>query len=224
MSFSEITIPLIVGSAVIDSINPCAIAVLVFLILYLINIKDRKKMLTIGLVYIGVVFLVYLAAGLGLLSFIKSIHVTRFFYYFTAILAVGLGLINLKDFFSEGKGFSLAIPESKKPLINKYIMKATMPAAIVLGVLVALFELPCTGGVYLVILSLLADKNTWIQAFFYLVVYNLIFVLPLLVILLGVYFGMPPEKVEKWRRENRKWMRLAIAAVLIGLGILMFLI
>jgi cytochrome c biogenesis protein CcdA len=218
----EISIPLIVGSAIVDSVNPCAIAVLVFLILYLIAVKDKKKMLTIGLVYVSVVFIVYYAAGLGLLGFVKSIHITKLFYYFTAILSIVLGLINLKDFFWEGKGFSLAIPESKKPLLQKYIRKATLPAAIILGALVALFELPCTGGVYLVILSLLAEKNTLVQAVFYLFIYNLVFVSPLLLILFGVYYGLPPEKVEAWRKEKRRWMHLAIAILLLALGASMF--
>ncbi len=220
----NITIPLIVGSAIIDSINPCAFAVLIFLIMYLMAIKNKKKMLQIGLIYIFMVFLVYFLTGLGLLSFIQSIHITKYVYYFTAGLAIVLGLINLKDVFWSGKGMTLAIPESKKKVLQKYIQKATIPAAIILGVLVALFELPCTGGVYLAILSLLADKNTWIQAFFYILFYNLIFVLPLLVILFLVYFGLSAEKIEKWRQQKKKWMRLAIGLVLIGLGVLMFFI
>lgn len=215
------SIPLIVGSAAVDSINPCAFAVLIFLILYLVNMKNRQFMLKIGLVYISIIFVVYFLSGLGLLSFIKSIALTRFFYYFTAGLAILFGLLNIKDVFWYGKGITLAIPESKKPLIDKYIRKATLPAAIVLGVLVALFELPCTGAVYLAILSLLADKNTLIQAIAYLLVYNFIFVLPLLIILLAVYFGLPPEKVEQWRREQRRWLRLAVGLVMIGLGAMM---
>jgi cytochrome c biogenesis protein CcdA len=217
----SITIPLIVGSAAIDSINPCAIAVLIFLILYLMAVKDRKKMLTIGLVYIFVVFLIYYSAGLGLLGFLQSIKITKFFFYFTAALSIVLGLINLKDVFWAGKGFSLAIPESKKELLNKYIKKATLPAAIILGVLVALFELPCTGGVYLAILSMLADQNTFLQAAVYLLLYNFVFVAPLLGILLSVYFGLPPQKVEQWRNENKKWMRLAIGLTLVALGLIM---
>jgi len=218
---NSITLPLIIGSAAIDSINPCAIAVLVFLILYLMTVKDRRKMLIIGSVYIFVVFLIYYAAGLGLLGIIQSIKITIFFYYFTAGLSILLGLINLKDVFWSGKGVTLGIPESKKELIQKYIKKATLPAAIILGVLVALFELPCTGGVYLAILSLLADKNTFLQAAIYLLLYNIIFVAPLLAILFGVYFGLPPAKVEKWRTENKKWMRLAIGIALISLGAIM---
>lgn len=220
----NITLPLIVGSAVIDSINPCAFAVLIFLILYLMTVQNKKKMLWIGLVYIFVVFLVYFAAGLGLLSFVRSISITKFFYFFTAALAIILGLINIKDFFWYGKGITLAIPKSQKERLDRYIKKATLPATIILGVLVAFFELPCTGGVYLAIISLLADKESWWAAFFYLIIYNIFFVLPLLVILLAAYRGLPPEKIEKWRREKKKWMKLAIGLVLLALGAIMIFI
>ena len=61
------------------------------------------------------------------------------------------------------KGFILAIPESKKPVIERYIKTATLPAAFVLGVLVGIFELPCTGGIYLAILSLMSNTMTLIR-------------------------------------------------------------
>jgi len=220
----DITIPLIVGSAAIDSINPCAFAVLIFLILYLLAVKDKKKMLQIGLVYIFVVYVVYLAAGLGLLSFIQSFTLTKFFYYFTAGLSIILGLINLKDYFWYGKGITLAIPDGQKERLNKYIKKATLPAAIILGVLVAFFELPCTGGVYLAIISLLASRDTWFTVFIYLVFYNIIFILPLLIILFSAYKGLSPEKIERWRQGKKRGMRLAIGLVLVALGVLMFVL
>ena len=181
-------------------------------------------MLSIGILYVAVIYIVYFLAGLGLLSFIQSIALTKFFYTFTAILAIILGLINLKEVIWEGKGFTLAIPDSKKAVLNKYIRKATLPATIILGILVAIFELPCTGGVYLAIISLLADTQTWLTAVLYLLFYNIIFVLPLVIILLAVYFGLDPEKVDKWRKEKKKWMRLGIGLVLIALGVIMLLI
>jgi cytochrome c biogenesis protein CcdA len=220
----NITLPLIIGSAAIDSLNPCAFAVLIFLILYLMTVKNKNKMLSIGILYVAVIYIVYFLAGLGLLSFIQSIALTKFFYTFTAILAIILGLINLKEVIWEGKGFTLAIPDSKKAVLNKYIRKATLPATIILGILVAIFELPCTGGVYLAIISLLADTQTWLTAVLYLLFYNIIFVLPLVIILLAVYFGLDPEKVDKWRKEKKKWMRLGIGLVLIALGVIMLLI
>jgi cytochrome c biogenesis protein CcdA len=136
-----------------------------------------------------------------------------------AALAIIAGLINIKDFFFYGKGFTLAIPEDKKPLLEKYIKHASLPAAVILGFWVALFELPCTGGFYLAILALLAAQATYWQGVAYLVFYNLIFVLPLLIILLAVYKGVKPEQLEKWRQAKRTWMRLVMGLVLIALGL-----
>ncbi|MFH0779825.1 MAG: cytochrome c biogenesis protein CcdA [Parcubacteria group bacterium] len=217
----NITIPLIVGAAAVDSINPCAIAVLVFLIVYLLAMKNRKKMLQIGLIYVFFVFLTYLCAGLGLLSFIQSAHITKFIYYLAAGLSIILGLINVKDAILKNPKPLLAISEARHATLQKYIQKASLPAAIILGILVAMFELPCTGGVYLAILSLLATRETLIQAVFYLIVYNLIFVLPLVAILLAAYYGLSLEKIENWRKGSKRALRLIIGLALVGLGVLM---
>jgi len=220
---TSITWSIIFSSALIDSINPCAFAVLIFLIMYLNAIKNRRTMLVIGAVYIFMIYVVYFLAGLGLLSFVSSVHISNFFYIFTATLSIFFGLINIKNGFFDEKPF-LAIPESKKIILQKYIKKATLPAALILGVLVAIFELPCTGGVYLAILSLLADKSSYSAAVVYLLFYNLIFILPLILILLSVYFGLPPEKFEKWRQGKKRVLRLFLGLFLVGLGLLMFFI
>src|SRR6056297_1139594 len=217
---TNITLPLVIGSAVIDSINPCAFAVLIFLIVYLLALKDKQKMLQIGLIYIFMVFAVYFAAGLGLLSFVQSVQITHYLYYFASVLAVVLGLINIVDaiWIKSDKPF-LAIPESKKPLIEKYIKKASLPSAVILGILVAAFELPCTGGVYLAILSLLADKHNLAVGVFYLFIYNLIFILPLLLILLAARAGLDPRKMENLRKERKALMRAFIGFLLLALGV-----
>jgi len=83
-----------------------------------------------------------------------------------------------------------------------------------------MFELPCTGGVYLAILGLIA-KNAYAMAIPYLLLYNIIFVLPLVIILLAVSFGFSAEKAEKLRLEKRKWLRLVIGIAMIALGVAM---
>ncbi len=216
----ELTLPAIISAAVIDSINPCAFAVLIFLLLYLTTLGASRRVLKIGVAYIATVFIVYFLAGLGLLTAIQSLGWTRQIFYVAAVISIVAGAINVKDFFWYGKGITLAIPKSKKPLIEKHIQKASFPAAIILGVLVSLFELPCTGGVYLAILSLIA-KNAYAMAVPYLLLYNLIFVLPLLIILFAVYFGVSAEKAEKLRVEKRKWLRLFMGIVMIALGLAM---
>lgn len=218
----KITLGAIIIAALADSINPCAFAVLIFLLLYLSNIQAKRRMLKVGLIYILVVFLVYFFSGLGLLTAVQSLGWTRIIFTIAAWISILAGLINIKDFFWYGRGFSLAIPESKMPLIEKYVARASLPAAVVLGILVALFELPCTGGVYLAILSLIA-KNALASAIPYLLLYNFIFVLPLLIILFVVYFGVSAQKADKLRVEKRRWLRLAMGLVMVLLGLAMLL-
>lgn len=217
----DLTLPTVITAALVDSINPCAFAVLIFLLLYLTTIGARRRMLTVGLTYISVVFVVYFLSGLGLFTAIQTMNISRLVYNIAAVIAIVAGLINIKDFFWYGKGISLQIPKSKKPLIKSYIQKATIGSAVILGFLVSMVELPCTGGVYLAILSLLATKSTQLVAIPYLLLYNLIFVLPLVVILLVVYKGISPERAEKWRKSKRKWMRLIMGIVMVGLGVVM---
>jgi len=219
----KLTIPVIVVAALADSINPCAFAVLIFLLAYLLALGARGRMLKVGLTYIAVVFIVYFLSGLGIFTAVQTAGLTRLVFNLAAGVAIFAGLINVKDFFWYGRGLTLAIPESKKPLLERYIHKASIPAAVVLGFLVSMFELPCTGGVYFAILGLLADKMTRLAAMPYLLLYNLIFVSPLFVILFAVHKGISPERLESWRVGKRRWMRLAMGAVMIGLGVSMLM-
>lgn len=219
----KLTIPALVAAAAIDSINPCAFAVLIFLLVYLSALGARHRILKVGITYIIAIFVVYFLSGLGLFTIIQTTHLTRIVYFCAAVIAIAAGLVNVKDFFWYGKGFTLAIPESKKPLLQKYIQQATVPAAVVLGILVSMVELPCTGGVYLAILGLLSSKMTMLQGIPYLFLYNVIFVLPLLIILFAIYRGLPPEAAEKWRLEKRRWMKLTIGLMMIALGVIMLL-
>jgi len=82
-----------------------------------------------------------------------------------------------------------------------------------------MFELPCTGGIYLSIISMISMKSNMSQALGYLFVYNIAFVLPLLIILILVTFGLPPERVNEWRLEQRRALRGIIGLVLIGFAV-----
>jgi len=219
----KLTISAVITAALVDSINPCAFAVLIFLLLYISSISNKKKMLVIGMAYIITVFIVYFLSGLGLFIFAQSFGIISLVFNTAAIISIIAGLINIKDFFWYGKGISLVIPEKAKPSIEKYIKLASVPAAVVLGILVSMVELPCTGGVYLAILSLLATNLTRLSALPWLFLYNLIFVLPLAIILFAVYFGLNPEKAEKIRVEQRKWLKLVMGLVMLVLGLSMLL-
>ncbi|MBN3037393.1 MAG: hypothetical protein JW834_03025 [Candidatus Diapherotrites archaeon] len=218
---SAVTLPLVISAALVDSVNPCAFAVLIFLISYLTVLGSRKRVLRIGLVYVTTVYVTYFVAGVGLLSAVQSLRITGVIYVAAAVLAILAGLVNVKDFFWYGKGFSLQIPESKKGVIESWVKKGTVPAALVLGFLVSMFELPCTGGVYFAILGLLASTTQHFEAMSYLLIYNFFFVLPLLGIIALMYSGFGPSDMEKWRMEKRKTMKLVSGIVMIALGVIM---
>ncbi len=218
---SDLTIGMVIAAAAVDSINPCAISVMIFLLLFLTSLGNRRRVLLVGIAYIVTVFLVYFMAGVGLLTFLQSTAMTRYVYYGAAVLSIIIGLINIKDYFFPGNKPTVAIPESRKPLIKKYIEKASVPAAVVLGAMVSLFELPCTGGIYLAILSLVGDSMTLEQGIPYLALYNLIFVLPLAIILAVIYLGVSAEKANEWRLEKRSKLRLVVGLVMLVLGVVM---
>ena len=218
------TLPVVITTALIDSINPCAIGVLILLIATLLGLKHNKsKMLKIGLIYISAVFLTYLAAGFGLLTVIQKLNIGQQLSWFVGGLVIILGLLEIKDFWWYGQGISLAISPKRLKQIKKYVKNVSVPGSIFLGIFVAAVELPCTGGPYLAITTILAKIGLGWDIFWLLVLYNFIFVLPLLIILFLVYFGVKTDKVKAWKMENRKYMRLLIGILLLILGVLLIL-
>ena len=218
-TFTTLTIPLVIFCAGIDSINPCALTVLIILLLSIIALQSRRQVLMVGITYIAAVFLFYFISGIGVLSFVHVSGISSLIALGAAIIAIVLGVVNIIEAAVKKEGFILAIPESKKPVIERYIMTATLPAAFVLGVLVGIFELPCTGGIYLTILSLMSSTLTLSEGIPYLLLYNFIFILPLILILLAVVLGIPPERVNAWRLENRRKLRFAIGVAMILVGV-----
>ena len=219
------TLGTVIGTALIDSINPCAIGVLILLISMLVVYKSKTDLLKYGLIYIFFVFITYFLAGLGILYFLTVIplYLSEYISIGVGILVVIGGLIEIKDFFWYGQGITLSIPSDKAKKIQKMAKKVTLPAMVVLGVFVAGVELPCTGGPYLAILMFLS-QNFNFQAFLLLIFYNIIFVMPLVVILLMVYFGMKVQHLKRWKQNNRTYMRFATGIILIFLGWLLILI
>ena len=212
----KLTLGVVIVSALIDSINPCAFGVLLFLMAVLLSMGSAKRALKSGMIYTSVIFLVYLAAGFGIMRLITSFSILDNVKIFAGVIVLIGGIIELKDFFWEGKGFSLKIPAGVKPKLEKYVHKGTLPALIVLGALVALVELPCTGGIYLAILSMISEHGT--LGIFYLLLYNFIFVLPLIVITYAIYRGVKVEGINVWVQRNKRFMRLAAGLIMVFLA------
>ena len=219
------TLGTVISTSLIDSINPCAIGVLILLISIMIAFKSKKSMLFYGLAYIATVYVTYIMAGFGIMLFITSVplYVSEYISIVVGSLIIIAGLIEIKDFFWYGQGISLAIPPNRAKQIHNMTKNLTLPGVILLGAFVTGVELPCTGAPYLAILLLLS-QNFNFTAFLMLVLYNFIFVLPLLVILLMVYYGFKIQNIKRWKQNNRTYMRLATGVTLIFLGWLLILI
>ena len=219
------TIGTVIITALIDSINPCAIGVLILLASIMVVYKSKKELLIYGLIYIFFVMLTYFLAGLGILYFLSviPIKVSEYISVIVGSIIVIGGLIEIKDFFWYGQGITLSIPPEKAKKIQEMTRTLTLPAVIILGVFVAAVELPCTGGPYLAILVFLS-QNFDFTALMLLIFYNFIFVLPLVVILFMIYFGMKIQILKKWKQTNRTYMRLGTGIILVLLGWLLILI
>jgi cytochrome c biogenesis protein CcdA len=219
------TLGTVLITAVIDSINPCAIGVLILLMSTLLVAKKKDRMLKIGLLYILSVYVTYFLFGLGLVTFISSIPILWAEYISIAVglLVIYAGSLEVKDYYWYGHGFSLMIPVKYVEKIKQKMKKLSVGTIVFLGIFVAAVELPCTGGPYLAITLLLA-QNFNLSAFILLVIYNIIFVMPLVIILLMVVFGAKVKNIQKWKQANKGYMRLLTGLLLIALGWLLMLI
>ena len=220
----ELTLPLIIVSALVDGINPCAFSVLIFLLITIMALGSRRKVLIVGTTFILAVFTFYFFSGLGIFTLIQTAGISRLISFIAALIALGAGILSIASVLvGEAGPVILSIPASRKGVIDQYIRKASIPAAFAVGLLVGMFELPCTGGIYLAILSLLSNRVTLIEGIPYLLVYNLFFVLPLIIILAIFAWGVPVERLDQLRTGSRRTVRVIMGVVMIALGIILLL-
>jgi|SRR3989338_2407374 len=226
-----LTLPVLVGAALLDSINPCVFGVLIFLIAFMTKVfKSPNKMLLGGAIYTSVVYTTYFLIGLGFLKFTVSFGLSQVVYWIAAVIAIGAGLLEIKDFFWYGKGISLKMIPGAEKRIRLYTSKIeklngsnlwlSYLSAGLLGIFVVLVELPCTGAPYLAILAILG-KGDYTQGIPLLLLYNVVFILPLFVIIGVSYFGKSSIRMEAWRKRHRGLMRLLVGLFLVALGSLM---
>lgn len=218
-------LPLIGTAALIDSINPCAFSILLLTIAFLLSIgKLRSSVLSIGASYIFGIFVVYLLIGLGLLQTLHIFDTPHFMAKVGAYLLITLGLLNIVNEVLPSFPIKLAIPHASHHRIAVLMQRASVPTAFLLGGLVGLCEFPCTGGPYLLVLGLLHDQGTYYAGASYLVLYNLIFVLPLVLILLVASDGTVLGKVQEWQRSRKQSMRWGGGTAMMALGALILLV
>ena len=225
------TLGLVIASAAIDSINPCAIGVLILMVSVILgggksDKNPARRLLALGGAYIFAIFMTYLIAGLGLVYFFSAIPIVlaEYLSLFVGSLVITAAILEIKDYFWYGKGFSLQIPKVFAKRIHEYsTSKTTVWGVMFLGAFVAAVELPCTGAPYLAIITILRiDFNLW--AFMLMLLYNLIFVMPLIIILFLVAGGTKISVVSKWKEESKGTMRLFMGLLMASLGWILILI
>lgn len=218
--------PALIGiAALVDSVNPCAFSVLFLSITFLFGMgKSRNDIIKAGLAYIFGIFAVYMLIGLGILKVLSLFNIPHLIPLLGASAIIAFGVIALINEFFPNFPIKLKIPKFAYGNIAKLMEKATLPAALLLGAVVGLFEFPCTGGPYLFVLGLLHDQENVLKGFLYLLFYNLIFVAPLGVILAISANKKVLESVDAFRRAETKQARIWLALIMIFLGSLIFVI
>lgn len=220
-------LPAVVVTGLLDSVNPCAFAVILLLLAFLFTLRQsRGRILQLGLVYIGIIFLVYFAIGVGILRAVRLSDDPHFVARAGSWILIGLGAINLTEYFFPRFPIKLHMPKIAGDRANQLIKQASLPATIAAGFLVGLCTFPCSGGIYVSIITLLNAKTTLGWGLAYLGLYNLLFVLPLVVILLAAGNRATVKAWARWERLNALRIRLwyGLAMVALGAAILLWMI
>jgi cytochrome c biogenesis protein CcdA len=226
---SEITLLRIITLSFADAINPCAFAVMTMVLVSILiaNPENKRKVLYGGLYFTTAVFIGYFIYGLIMIRLFKSfIEFTSVLYPYLvnvlAVFAIILGLFNIKDYlYYKPGGFATEMPLKFRPKVKLLIKNATTPrSAFLIGIFVTLFLLPCTIGPYIIASGSLSALD-FLKTIPWLIVYNLIFIIPMIAITLIVYFGVSSvDNLSNWKERNIKIIHLIIGLLLIILGIL----
>ena len=220
---SQLSLPLVIFAAMVDSANPCGLSVLVFLLIPMAVAGSRRRILLAGGAYITAMFLFHLLVGIGLFSVFSLSGFSRTFAIIGGALALLLGIITIADVLRNRETFILSIPESQKGLLGNYIRIASLPAAFVLGILAGILGFSCTGGIYISILGLMGREMTVMSGLPWLALYNLVYVLPLILITILISYGISPERADSMRAEYKRTIRMIIGVILVILGAVILL-
>lgn len=227
----ELTFIKLISLAAVDAVNPCAIAVLTLMLIAILtyNPKDKKNLLLAGLAFCFSVFIMYLIYGLIIIKFFQIVQtltsIRLYLYRILGGVAILLGGLNIRDFLNYEPGtLGTEMPLSLRPRVKSLINKVTSPkGAFIVGLFVTLFLLPCTIGPYVIAGGILSAYQL-IKTLPPLLLYNLIFILPMLIITGIVYFGVKEvEDVAGWKDRNIKKLHLIAGLIMIGLGLAMIL-
>lgn len=213
--------------ASLDSFNPCAFFVLFFLLSLLIHARSRRRMLLIGGVFVfvsGLLYFLFLAAWLNLFLIAGTLPAIT---AAAGLLALLVGLINVKDFFLFQQGVTLSIPEGKKPklfarmrrLLKAESLPSLLTGSSVLAVAANGYELLCTAGFPMVFTRALTLHRLSAAGYYlYLALYCMIYVVPLAAIVVIFTVTLGGRKLSEWQGRV---LKLVSGLMMLGLGVVL---
>ncbi|HEB10154.1 MAG TPA: DUF1573 domain-containing protein [Spirochaetales bacterium] len=234
----ELAVLPILLAGLLDGVNPCAFTTLIFLISSLaLAGRSRRETLYIGIFFTTAVFLTYYLIGLGLFQGLRAASVFPIIALIIKWALIGalllLSGLSLYDYFIVRSGKSsevvLQLPRFFKLKIHGTIRKrvrttALIGSSLMLGVLVSIFELACTGQVYFPVIVYLVRLGNDPRAYLYLLLYNSSFIVPLLLVFLLIYFGINSGVIVSFFQRSIKLVKLGLAFLFLTLSVITFLI
>ncbi|RLE46052.1 hypothetical protein DRJ25_04755 [Candidatus Woesearchaeota archaeon] len=211
----------------LDSFNPCAFFVLLFLLSMLIYAKSKSRMLLIGGVFVffsGLIYFIFMAAWLNIFIVTGELKIVT---TIAAAIAIFIGIVNAKDFFYFKKGITLSIPEDAKPTLfhrMRNLLKATSMISMLLGTIALaitanLYELLCTAGFPMVFTRILTlNKLSTLSYYLYLLLYNVVYIIPLLAIVIVFTITLGAKRLGE---EGGKNLKLISGIMMLALGIVL---
>ncbi len=236
---AAIGLGVVILAGLVDGINPCAFATIVFLISFLsVTHRERRPLLTVGAAYAAATFITYFLLGLGALAALRSLRAFETaslgFALVVAAATAALGVVSLIDGVRYGRSgrsedVILQLPAAAKRSIHDVIRsrlrgRGLLVGGFVAGVLVTLFETACTGQIYLPTLVVMTRRPEWAgRAWTGLVAYNLAFIVPLVVVTLAAALGLSHQRLAGWARRHVAGLKFASGALFLALaGILVW--
>jgi cytochrome c biogenesis protein CcdA len=233
--FEKFTFLQITLAGLVDGINPCAIATMIFLISFLaVQKRKRSEILLIGMTFTAAVFTTYLLLGLGAfkaLSLLNAYHWIAVAVRWLAVaFAVVVAVICFRDAFvyavtREAKDVKLQLSQAMKSRIHKTIsgnlsVQSLFFGTVATGFLVTLLEAVCTGQVYLpTIILMTRAEGLKFTGWLYLIFYNFLFVLPLLIIMIFAYYGLRWDELSRATQKHLPLLKIIMGIVLLGLAV-----
>jgi Cytochrome c biogenesis protein len=234
-AFGGLTVPTVLASGFADGFNPCAFALLVLFATYTLTLVNavtangtptteaRRRLLGAGSLYVGAVFVTYFIIGLGLFTFLGWMGRDHLVARIASIIALVMALWMLKDVFLPGVGPSMMAPGGTHGRMQKAMERGGLAGMLIAGVLVGICTVPCSGAMYLQITAVLHASGGGLTGLALLALYNIAFIVPLLILLLAVSNRRVLGQLGRWNRANSPWIKagLALAVIAMSFGLMM---